>query len=76
MNKLNIIKSLFSFALLIFSPLRGMAQEALNQDFLRNIGKIYVVVAVIVIIFIGIILFLVILERRIHKIEKQIIDNE
>jgi hypothetical protein len=35
-----------------------------------------VVVAVIVIIFIGIILFLVILERRIHKIEKQIIDNE
>ncbi|HHS95497.1 MAG TPA: CcmD family protein [Phaeodactylibacter sp.] len=41
-------------------------------DFMRNIGKIYVVVAVILAIFFGIILFLIYLDRKISRLEKQI----
>lgn len=46
-----------------------------NTDFMRNIGKMYVVVAVILAIFFGIILFLIYLDRKISRLEKQIEDN-
>ncbi|MEP6747187.1 MAG: CcmD family protein [Bacteroidota bacterium] len=38
---------------------------------MRHNGKIYVVVTVILIIFIGIILYLVRLDRKITKLEKE-----
>lgn len=41
-------------------------------DFLRATGKIYVVFAVILSIFAGLIAFLIWMERRITRIEKQI----
>ena len=43
-------------------------------DYLESTGKIYVVVAVIAIIFIGIIGLLISLERRVAKMEKEIQD--
>lgn len=43
-----------------------------STDFMRETGKIHVVYGVITIIFIGITLFLVYLERKISKIEKKI----
>ena len=46
------------------------AQNA-EPDFMRSVGKIYVVVATIVSIFIGIVVLLFLLERRISKLEKQ-----
>ena len=45
-------------------------------DFMRSIGKIYVVVAVIIAIFIGIVLFLIYLDRKLTKLENQINDND
>ncbi|MCF8238255.1 MAG: CcmD family protein [Saprospiraceae bacterium] len=42
------------------------------QDFFRSTGKIYVVFAVILSIFVGIILLLIRMERRINRIENQI----
>lgn len=39
-------------------------------DFMRQNGKIWVVVGVILILFIGIILFLISLDRKITKLEK------
>ena len=44
---------------------QGMADE------MRSKGKIYVVVAVLVTIFIGIILYLIRLDRKITKLEKE-----
>lgn len=41
-------------------------------DFLNSVGKMYSVIAVIVVIFIGIILFLWRIEKRIDKIENHI----
>ena len=42
---------------------------------MRSIGKMYVVVAVIVAIFIGIVIYLFALDRKITKLENQIIDQ-
>jgi hypothetical protein len=41
-------------------------------DTFRDEGKIYVVVAVIGIIFLSLLIFLVYLERKMNRIEKQI----
>lgn len=41
-------------------------------DFLSSIGKMYSVVAIIVVIFLGIVLFLWRMDKRIDKIENHI----
>lgn len=43
-----------------------------TPDFARSMGKMYVVVAVIVAIFLGIISFLIYMERRVTKLEQQL----
>ncbi|MEM6398007.1 MAG: CcmD family protein [Bacteroidota bacterium] len=40
-------------------------------DFMRSLGKIYVVVGVIVIIFLGLVFYLWRLDRRLTKLEDQ-----
>lgn len=51
----------------------GNAQDAAPQmaDAFRENGKIYVVIAVIGIIFTGIILYLISIDRKISKLEKK-----
>lgn len=49
--------------------------RAESVDFLRSTGKIYSVVGVIVIIFIGIIIFLIRLDNKLSKLENHI-NNE
>jgi multisubunit Na+/H+ antiporter MnhB subunit len=58
---------------LLFVSLFTWAQERQVEmaDTMRSNGKIYVVVAVILTIFAGIILYLVRLDRKITKLEKQ-----
>ncbi len=43
---------------------------------MRSLGKMYVVVAVIAAIFIGIVLFLIYLDRKLTKLENQIKDHD
>ena len=43
-----------------------------NRDFMRETGKIYVVIGVILIIFIGIVLNLIRLDRKLTKLEHQL----
>jgi len=50
-------------------PVAAFAQGVDMADTLRSEGKIYVVVGVIAIIFIGIVVYLFTLDRRISKIE-------
>jgi len=59
--------------LLFILPQLLSAQE--SEDFLRSIGKIYVVVAVICILFLAIVLFLFRIQRKISQLEKQL-NNE
>lgn len=65
----NYLVLLFSFVFIV--PLFG--QDG-NPDFMTSIGKMYVVVAVIVSMFIGIVLFLINLERKAKDLEKRIED--
>lgn len=63
------ISLLLSF---LFSHLLLLAQNGKVEmaDTMRSNGKIYVVVAVIIAIFAGIIIYLVRLDRKLTKLEK------
>lgn len=58
--------------LLTFIQRAGIAQETIDMaDTMRSNGKIYVVVGVISIIFLGIIFYLIRLDSKITRIEKK-----
>jgi hypothetical protein len=69
-----MIKKLLLSFLSIISSLILLAQDNTNgvemADALRQNGKIYVVVAVILTIFVGIIIYLIRLDKKISKLEK------
>jgi CcmD family protein len=65
-KKLLLILTLSLLQLVVFAQEKSQGLE----DTLRSNGKIYVVVAVILIIFAGIILYLIRLDRKISKLEK------
>lgn len=56
------------------------AQSSSNEpdmaDIMRSNGKIYVVVAVLTVIFLGIVVFLISLDRKLNKLEKLIQDKK
>lgn len=71
-----IKKSILSLASLLFF-VASIAQEngVEMADTMRDNGKIYVVVAVILTIFAGIIIYLIRLDRKLNKLEKNINHN-
>lgn len=64
------MKRIFSVFALIIMMLPSLSAQ--NLDFLRSTGKIYSVVAVIMVIFVGIVIFLCRLDNKLTKLEKQI----
>lgn len=48
------------------------AQQAEMADVMRSEGKIYVVVAIILIVLSGLILYLFLLDRKLTRMEKQL----
>jgi CcmD family protein len=67
------MKKIIPFFLSLILTMSAMAQgEQVSSGFMRSNLKIYVVVAVLVIIFSGIVLFLFSLERRLKKLEENI----
>jgi len=58
--------------LLLFSTTNLAAQEGPVHDFMRSTGKIYVVVAVILVGFIGLICFMFYMDKKLTKLEDQI----
>lgn len=72
--KNNILKKVvFLIFGLMFMSVNMFGQSM--DDFARSMGKMNVVIAVIVTVFIGIVIFLIYMERRLAKIEKQV-DSE
>lgn len=68
------MKKVISTILLIVAMFGAFAQEPEKvemADALRASGKIYVVVAVIAVIFLGIATYLFYMERRLRKLEKE-----
>lgn len=77
-----MINKAFSFCctfLLLLISFLAHAQEGPQQDtetgpvneFFRSNGKIYVIVGVLLIIFTGIVIFLISLDRKISRLEKR-----
>jgi CcmD family protein len=64
-----MIKRSILFFLLLLSSYVLFAQDMASE--MRSNGKIYVVVAVLVTIFIGVILYLIRLDRKLTKLEKE-----
>ena len=57
-------------ASLITAPVLAQPSETEMADIMRSNGKIYVVVAVLVTILTGLILYLISLDRRIRRMER------
>lgn len=63
-----MVRIFFTFVLLLAISLPVAFAEG-NRDYMRETGKINVVVAVILVIFLGIVWYLYRLERKLTKIE-------
>jgi len=68
MNKMRIILCNLFFLLVCFFA--NAQPEVDMADTMRSNGKIYVVIAVILTILLGLILYIVRLDRKISKLEK------
>ncbi|MBV8391423.1 MAG: CcmD family protein [Mucilaginibacter sp.] len=68
------MKKLFILLCVILFNITAFAQQSSNvemADTLRSSGKIYVVIGVICIVFIGLAIYLFSIDRRLKKIEKE-----
>jgi len=63
-------KIILSFLALLLPFSQVLGQEVEMADFFRSNGKIYVVIAVMTIVFAGIAIYLLYLDTRIRKLEK------
>jgi len=67
--------ALTTLCILILSQ-QSLFAESGAVDFLRSIGKIYSVVAVILAIFIGIVIYLYRIDKKLTRLENQIKDEQ
>lgn len=65
-------KLIILFTVLHLFVINAFSQAVEMADTMRSNGKIYVVVAVLCIIFIGIVVYLVSLDRKVSKLEKEL----
>lgn len=65
-----LLLSFFAIINCLFLSAQDSTKGVAMADALRQNGKIYVVVAVILTIFAGIIIYLIRLDRKISKLEK------
>lgn len=71
---MNWIKRIYSVLLLLCVSIASFAQEtttAQQTDFMNSNGKIFVVLAVVVLIVLGLFAYLYALDRRITRLEKE-----
>jgi len=69
MNKLKRIGAMMAFALL--SVLANAQDVTASNDPMRANGKIYVVMAVVVVIVLGLFIYLITLDRKMSRLEKK-----
>jgi len=58
--------------LLVFISLLSKANEVEMADVMRSNGKIYVVVSVLLAILIGLIVYLISIDRKLSRLEKEL----
>ena len=66
------MKKICSLLLLYLISFQAFSQEAEMADTMRSEGKIYVVVAILAVILIGLITYLVSIDRKATRLEKKL----
>jgi CcmD family protein len=66
------MKKIGSLLLLCLISLQAFSQEVEMADTMRSEGKIYVVVAILSVILIGLIVYLVSIDRKATRLEKRL----
>ena len=74
-NKKTALYILSIAGLLVFSSISAVAQQMDTTkedptDFMRSNGKLFVVIAVVLVILVGLFTYLISLDRKITKLEK------
>lgn len=72
---MKVVDRIIFSLLLLMACSTDMQAESTAVDFLRSTGKIYSVIAVIVVVLIGIAIFLFRIDRKLTKLENTI-NNE
>jgi len=70
------MKKITSIIALLFVALPGIAQDVEMADNMRSEGKIYVVVGILVTILLGLLTYLVTIDRKVSRLEKKISDAQ
>ena len=70
------MKRITSLSLLLLSAVTGYAQEVEMADTMRSEGKIYVVVAILTVILVGLIGYLITLDRKVNRLERKLDENK
>jgi CcmD family protein len=65
-----MIKKLICLAVFLIGYVSAFAQDVEMADTMRSSGKIYVVVGTIAIVFIGLVIYLFTIDRRLTRLEK------
>ena len=72
MKKLNyFLLTIFVFGFHMIAEAQGDPSKVQMADSMRSNGKIYVVIAVILTILIGLVLYIVRLDKKISRLEKE-----
>jgi len=66
------MKKIVAFLFCVLASVFSYSQEVEMADGMRADGKIYVVVGVLVTILLGIVVFLIMIDRKISDVEKRI----
>ena len=70
------MKKISSIILIALTGIPAYAQEVEMADTMRSEGKIYVVVSIVVLILVGLIGYLVTLDRKASRLEKKLDKNQ
>ena len=70
------MKKISSILLVMMFSIPLLAQEVEMADTLRSDGKIYVVVTILLIIFVGLIGYLIVIDRKASGMEKKLEDRK
>ena len=66
------MKKILSLLLMLFTSLPALCQEVEMANDMRSNGKIYVVVAILLVILLGLVLYLVSIDRKATRLEKKL----
>lgn len=68
------MKKIISLAAFLLAAIPGFSQEVEMADTMRSEGKIYVVVAIVVVILAGLLAYVFTLDRKATRLERKLDD--